>query len=193
MPRRPAPACAPGGPAAGGGPSPPGECPAPPPRFVCLEVGCVFSSAFKSSLYTHARTHSDERPFLCTIPGCGAAFKQSSILWRHKKQHLLQHDRLLYPVRRAALPCNLAGCDYIAACPTNLRRHKRAIHDRASGALTCKACGFTAEARSVLLAHVQQHRARTLRAKQRPSVVVQTAEGSLLAGSAESSALSQLL
>jgi hypothetical protein len=54
----------------------------------------------------------------------------------------------------------LPGCPYVTSSTAELRRHRRAVHDEETGALTCKACGFTTASHSDLLMHIRQHNGR---------------------------------
>ncbi|KAI8813729.1 hypothetical protein BJ742DRAFT_653547, partial [Cladochytrium replicatum] len=47
----------------------------------CQHCNKAFSRP--SSLTTHTYTHTGERPFGCTIPGCGRSFSVLSNLRRH--------------------------------------------------------------------------------------------------------------
>ena len=151
-----------------------------------MEPGCAFSTTSKNGLWKHARTHSDERPFACSEPGCGATFKLSFTLYRHQKQHgsmsTLAHDELR---------CAQGGCDYVASSLTSLRSHRKGMHHPESGALWCKACGFVTASRSAMVGHKRQHNAQLSRVSQRGAIEVETAEGSLLAKGSDESTLSQ--
>eukprot|EP00128_Syssomonas_multiformis_P005462 Colp12_sorted_trinity150504_noHs@2302 len=51
----------------------------------CEYCGRIFS--FADRLQNHVRTHTGERPFACTHPGCQARFAESSTLYKHMKTH----------------------------------------------------------------------------------------------------------
>ncbi|ODQ56182.1 hypothetical protein SAICODRAFT_44490, partial [Saitoella complicata NRRL Y-17804] len=52
-------------------------------RFTCPACSKVFSRP--SSLKIHGYSHTGERPFVCTVPGCGRAFSVRSNMRRHMR------------------------------------------------------------------------------------------------------------
>ena len=55
-------------------------------RFTCRVCKKILSS--NQNLKEHSYTHSDEKPLICSFPGCSKLFRQSSQLSAHKKIHL---------------------------------------------------------------------------------------------------------
>ncbi|KIJ44636.1 hypothetical protein M422DRAFT_47222 [Sphaerobolus stellatus SS14] len=53
--------------------------------FGCSVCGGRFMR--KVDLETHARSHTNERPFACRVPGCGARFTTKGNLNRHERTH----------------------------------------------------------------------------------------------------------
>lgn len=55
--------------------------------FVCSKSGCGKRFSRPDSLTTHIKTHSNVRPFICIAKGCGKAYYHSRSLKKHEKTH----------------------------------------------------------------------------------------------------------
>lgn len=55
--------------------------------FICSKSGCGKRFSRPDSLTTHIKTHSNVRPFICIAKGCGKAYYHSRSLKKHEKTH----------------------------------------------------------------------------------------------------------
>lgn len=55
--------------------------------FICSKSGCGKRFSRPDSLTTHIKTHSNVRPFICVAKGCGKAYYHSRSLKKHEKTH----------------------------------------------------------------------------------------------------------
>ncbi|KAI8144549.1 hypothetical protein BJV82DRAFT_607679 [Fennellomyces sp. T-0311] len=55
--------------------------------FVCTKSGCEKRFSRPDSLTTHIKTHSNVRPFICAAKGCGKAYYHARSLKKHEKTH----------------------------------------------------------------------------------------------------------
>ena len=58
--------------------------------FTC-EI-CSKHFASKQNVKEHRFIHTGEKPFLCSLPGCGRCFRQASQLATHRKTHFRPHE-----------------------------------------------------------------------------------------------------
>jgi hypothetical protein len=66
----------------------------------------------------HERIHTGERPCKCTVPGCGADFKE----WRHWEDHRRLHNNIRLYV------CTAEGCEARFVTGSHLKSHYEANH-----------------------------------------------------------------
>jgi len=75
--------------------------------FNCKESGCPRLFTTKSDLKKHTRTHTNERPFACSVPACGKAFVAS----HHLKNHMKSHQRRMARLNGPSLQNKVSAAD----------------------------------------------------------------------------------
>ncbi|KAH9404275.1 PREDICTED: zinc finger protein 184-like [Rhagoletis zephyria] len=89
--------------------------------YVCTWPSCTMRFSQTHQLKLHLRSHTGERPYICTWPGCNSAFSQKPGL----KSHMLTHTG------EKPFKCDFPGCDWTFRLKGALTDHKRAIHENA--------------------------------------------------------------
>lgn len=122
-------------------------------------------------LEQHIRSHKDERPYLCNVPGCNKAFLRDSHLKTHllshsvekplycsfcgkgfnTNQHLNRHERTHVPSVR----CTYQGCDAAFRRASQLRKHVSEFHTFRKEHV-CPHCPREFDLRSRLEAHIRK-------------------------------------
>lgn len=83
--------------------------------FVCSVIGCGKSFARAENLKIHVRVHSGERPFACEFKGCDKRFANSSDRRKHIHVHTLEKP----------YSCKFVGCEKSYTHPSSLRKHMK--------------------------------------------------------------------
>lgn len=134
---------------------------------------CGKRTFHKANLQNHLKTHSNERPYQCSIPGCEKRFKLRGQVLQHElthgteknytceicqlkvkskyylKEHMKIHDF------SGSFKCEL--CNQTFARPNYLRDHRKLRHSLQAG-VTCKECGKMYANEKSLRQHMHHHR-----------------------------------
>lgn len=142
-----------------------------PKRYICQHDGCGKAYTRPSLLQQHERTHSNERPFKCTVKGCDKAFFRKSHLdvhgFSHKENdempftcdvcgkgfHAQQrlNSHMLTHTKRFA--CTFDGCTEKFYAYPSLAHHINVIHKLV---LTCDVCNKRFALRRLVARHKQK-------------------------------------
>ncbi|KAK4987571.1 hypothetical protein LTR50_004515 [Elasticomyces elasticus] len=87
----------------------------------CPYDGCSKGFDRPARLQEHVRSHTQERPFVCTTAGCTRAF--------NRKGHLMHHIKSAHSDDRDH-PCSWEGCGKSFHTATRLKRHEAAHSER---------------------------------------------------------------
>ncbi len=85
---------------------------------ICPVEGCGAAFIHNNALKVHTRTHTGERPYMCLVEGCGAAFSTSGHLKEHGRTHTGERPYI----------CLAEGCGATFAICSNLRAHVVRVH-----------------------------------------------------------------
>ncbi|XP_072168876.1 uncharacterized protein [Diadema setosum] len=112
----------------------------PERRYPCTFEGCTFAFKYRSSLITHQRMHTQEKPYLCSQ--CGYATSTKYSLTKHIRLHTGEKP----------FKCSYPNCNYRARLSTHLTRHK--IIHTGEKPFKCPLCPYQCNNKQNLRKHI---------------------------------------
>ena len=108
---------------------------------------CDFTTRFRSGLNRHLISHSQDRPYVCTVPGCS---------FRAKMEYTLKNHMETHGSNQTQYPCRVGGCTFLAKNAGVLGYHHLTKHSLPFPCVfpDCKA-RFSAEV--ALISHQRFH------------------------------------
>ena len=88
-------------------------------KVPCTHPGCDYATVSKANLRVHLVTHSDDKPFVCSVEDCGRSFKRKIDYKRHLDIHKNKYFK-----------CPFDDCSKTFQTDTGLRRHKISVHTK---------------------------------------------------------------
>ena len=118
------------------------------PILICSHPDCGYETRNKCQMKYHESVHLAERPFKCTVDGCG----KSAI----SQQNLNSHMTIVHSIGRN-FKCTHEGCGSAFNCQTSLNGHYRAKHGEKR--LTCSwpGCDYRCVSSNTLVLHRRVH------------------------------------
>lgn len=117
--------------------------------LLCSYPGCNKTFDKPCRLAAHERSHTGERPFVCTFEDCGKTYIE--------EKHLVQHVNDFHIGIRKH-PCEIEDCNAAFSTATRLRRHLSTVHAKDKG-FPCAgyaSCAASFRKRSALERHVRK-------------------------------------
>lgn len=120
--------------------------------FMCEVEGCGKTFKIRRRLNEHMKTHSADTPFVCDFEGCGKAFKIKAYLTEHVKYHLEPG----YQKKKKTKMCSVPGCNFAAQSNVCLERHRAARHSD-ERPFECSVCHKRFKLIYILQTHMKTH------------------------------------
>ena len=136
-------------------------------RVACTHPGCVYVAQSKHHLKIHLFKHSDEKPFLCEVQGCGKRFKHQCSYEKHLECHqrmeLKDNDSDITSNKRGnksdvKYKCSFDGCNKEFTSLSYMLRHKERLHSK-QNKLHCEYpdCEYKTFTKRAFNKHIKSH------------------------------------
>ena len=116
-------------------------------KLRCDHPGCDFTTTYNAMLKSHAIKHTNDRPFVCEVDGCGKRFKRELTY----KNHLNMHKNKFFK-------CTAEGCDKTYQTAPGLLTHQLSAHIK-DKLYSCEwpGCEFQTYNRNIYRGHQAVH------------------------------------
>ncbi|CAG2166690.1 unnamed protein product [Oppiella nova] len=122
--------------------------------LLCPERGCLYATQDKHNMEKHSTTHSDERQFHCSHPGCDHSTKRKSDLTAHElKAHPEDYPHMPW------IQCSHTGCEFKTKHTNTMTQHTFS-HTRP---FQCTQCGQAFTSNYGLQVHFMRAHHKVLR------------------------------
>ena len=141
-------------------------------KVPCTHTGCTYAAISKSHLKIHMMKHSEGKPFLCEVQGCGKRFKREVTYKNHLDIHKNKYFKCSYDecgktfesrsgldehkqsfhIKDKLYSCEWPGCEFKTYCKNNYRGHQK-VHSNQRYSCDYPDCNKIYKDKSILRAH----------------------------------------
>lgn len=112
-------------------------------RYICGFCGKGISGS--TQLREHEATHTGEKLYTCSYPGCGKQFRQRSAEAEHQRVH----------TGEKRFKCDQEGCNQVFGYAHHVKRHKTNVHKIWKETHKCQVCSDSFPTNATLNKHMK--------------------------------------